>query len=286
MPLGAIVSGGIGLLRDQRSRSRLGRQISTGHRLDNRYSLEKEEALYARAMERGLTPQEYYGSSAPGAPGVSGGAQVLGNQSNQARMQATQLAADAAGKAADRAVQKDIAKIHADASVKSAVLGSTATQEAATTAATASVAVARLNNLLREREITLKEQEYNEVIVPAAAEKLLRSKQETKRMINEVATTTPKWKRWEVLTKLGFDNTIQNMIINRHGIDPTNPESMSNISKEKFEKILGLMLGASSRSYREFSGIGKTVKSFYEWLYNLPKSEVDFTGPTLGSGPP
>ena len=59
--------------------------LRLGHRLDNkhyreRYTQEKNFD-WRQARKRGLTAQEFYGSpvSGGGSPGVSGGAQVLGN---------------------------------------------------------------------------------------------------------------------------------------------------------------------------------------------------------------
>ena len=88
-----------------------------------------------------MTPQEYYGSPAPGVGGPSGGAQVLGNMATQEGIANRQIFASALGAAADREVQKrgqdvqlEQTRIQAEAQVKSAELGAGATKEASTKA--------------------------------------------------------------------------------------------------------------------------------------------------------
>ena len=294
MPWGAIASGGMSLLRDTLGNSRNRRNVRYGHELDNRYSLEREGELYNRAMERGLTPQEYYGSPAPGAPGVSGGAQTLGNASNQQTMQTTQLMAEAAGKAADRAVmrrgqdtQKEVAEIQAEAQTSAAETAADASRENTKDTVTTNLAIARLNNLIKSRQLDLSEREFNEVTLPAAAANIGLTEQQTKKVIQEVMTSAPDFVRGNILLTMGFDNTLQNMVLKRFDVDPTSTKSMQKLSDDEYEKILTIMLGYSSRIRRELSGTNISIKDAINWLIeNSTKRDPDIVRNPPLSGPP
>lgn len=270
MPFGKL-SGALGFgktVKDlfSNTRSRRRSDLRYGHFMDQQFSLGTEAAMWSRAQERGLTPQEYYGSSAAGAPSVSGGAQVLGNNETVMAKQRLETAAMLGNAEQERRNRKEVAEIQADAQVQSAEIGSEATQEAAKTGAVANVAIARLRNLIEARKVDLSEREFNEVTLPAAAANLKMKEQEVKKAVHEVATSAPSFVRGNILLTMGFDNTMQNMVLKRFAIDPTSVKSMQALSKKQFEHIMTVMLGYSSSVGRETRGIGKTASDLVSWI--------------------
>ena len=282
--LGEILSGGAALYTALEGSGSRRRDVRLGHEYDLDFSLRKEDELWKRAKARGLTPQEYYGSSAAGGAGggVSGGAQVLGNSKTHVQTAKMQALTQLGNAAAERQTRLDVARVQADAQKYSADKA----YQGVGDQIVGNVAIQELRNLIEQQKFNLNERTFKEVTLPAAQEKLRKTKQEVNKLLNEVATSTPKWQRWKVLTQLGFDNTIQNMLINKHGIDPTSKESMQGISDQKFKAILAAMIANSSYSFKEFSGIGTSLKTFFEWLQSLPKANLEglmktptFTGP-------
>lgn len=271
--LGAAV--GSKLLGSGASGSKVKRHL----RWENRYFFRRERELYHRAVDRGLTPQEYYGSPAPGVSGPSGSmAATLGNAENQAAIAGSEIAAQAFGKSQDRAVLKRgqdtqlaVAKLQAGAQIESAKIGAGATKEAATITQTGQVAIARLRNLLEERKISLAEKEFDKVTLPAAEANIGLTREQIKVAVNQIATTTPEFIRGNILLQMGFDNTMQNMILKRHDVDPTSVKSMQSLSSEEFESLMTLMLGYSSAIGRETRGIASTANDLVSYILGLVK---------------
>ena len=249
--------------------------LQQGHEQDVKWSLHKENELWSRAEARGLTPQEYYGSAAPGAGGTSGGGQVLGSQTNVQN----QLKYDMYNKEMDRKTTLGVARINADAQKYSADQSRQATQDQVT----GNVAVQELRNLMEDRKINILEREFEEIRLRAAQASLDLTREQIKKAVNEVVTSTPKYQREMKLLSMGFDNTIQTMILNRAGV--SDPKDMSKLTEEEYEALLQTMLGHSSTLGRELKGIVQSVKDLINFLQGLPKKDNPFSGPTIGSAP-
>ena len=268
-------------------RAVLGRAFSRGdarrgHQLDNRFSLEKEQTLYDRAMARGMTPQEYYGSSAPGTTGPSGGAQVLGNATQQSVGEAAKMAFDATQRDADRKVTMR----GQDAQVEAAKYSADQSRQATQDTVVGSVSVQQLRNMMEDRKLTILERDFEEIRLRAAAEQLELTKQEVKIATNKAATTTPKWEREMKLYSMGFDNVLQTMQLDRAGIEDL--RDISKLSDSEYAALLQTIIGNSSTIARELKGVVRSVKDLYQWLKNLPKEDTLniqewMSGPTLGS---
>lgn len=244
--------------------------LRAGHRADNRYFKQRmlwqtpyeDRFHWNKARKRGLTPQEYYGSGAPGyssPSGPSGGAAVLGNMVSSANASSKALVSSAIQGAADRAtelkkteMQTEAQKYVADTQARTAtgnVEKQTSTQ----------MKIAEMENAIKDRKVTLDEKSYNRVTLPQAAATLQKTKQETKKLINEVATTTPAFLRSMKLLSMGPDNTIQTALLNGLKIDITNKEQMAKLSTEEFGRLMSILFAAGSGVTKNVHGVAGLV---------------------------
>ena len=248
--VGGAIGGALGLGNDS---------VKSGHKYDLRYSLRKEEELWNRSQERGLTPQEYYGSPAAGGAGggLSGGAQTLGSIQEgtqqavmQSQQQKTQLAI--AERQAESA--ENVARIQAGASQYS----TDKTFEAA------------MNNY------NLKRDEYLNVTVPQAAANLGKTEQETKKLINEVATSKPKFVRLMKLMSMGLDNTLVHLATSATGLDIGDPEVVANMNEDERAKLTAAIMSARSTFKTEVSGAQETINQYLDALVEDNANVADY----------
>lgn len=283
MGLGNLIGGGLGAFLGGPAGYALGSSLGSnfdggerrqqqkkGLEYENRYFLEREQELYRRGVvERGLTPQEYYGSPAPGQSGPGGTVgQTLGNQSNVQNQLNTQVA-----------MELYKTKMQTDAQIKVANIGRQGTQDTVA----GNVAVQELRNLVEQQKVDLTRRQLEEVAIPAAAAQIGLTEEQIKVAINEIATSDPSFKREITLLTMGFDNTLQNMILRKNGVTL---ENMHKLSDEKYAALMAEMLGYSSKIGRELRGVVQSAADLIRALQDLPRQKIDFTGPTIGSGPP
>lgn len=224
---GAILGGVTGDWASERGASR-----------DYDYSLKKEDALYARAQERGLTPQEYYGSNAPGSANVSGSGQVLGNSLNTGIAAGTQAAMQAREKEKDRENAKEIAEIQAGATMRGQ---DTQAQIAA-------------------NQLALENRKFTEIALRESASKLNLQEQQIAIAVNEVTTSSPKWEMMMKNLTMGPDNMWVQSYIEHTGINPiTDPESFKKLPKEERKKFLLGFLAYGSATQKEMMGISSLL---------------------------
>ena len=262
----ALLGGGAAILGSGGSRG----DVAAGLRMEMNTSMQKEAGLWARAQQRGLTPQEYYGSSAAGANNVSGSAaSTLGNAATEKRKLASTMLTEAYQRGQDRKNALDIAKVQADATKTAASTAAGAQTESATITQTGQVAIAQLRNILEDRKVKVTERQFEEITLPAAAANLALTTAQVEKAVNEIATSAPDFVKEKILLQMGFENTIQNMVLKRHGLDPTSELSMKSISDDKYAQILTEMLGASSAVGRELRGLATTAHEIVQRLMNF-----------------
>ena len=230
-----------------------------GHRYDLRYSLRKEEELWNRAQERGLTPQEYYGSPAAGGAGggVSGGAQTLGNI-NAANTSALTARQQMETQLATTKMQTDAQKYAADKQFGASTYSTDKTFEAAMA------------------NFGLKRDEYLNVTVPQAAAQLGKTEQETLKLINDVATSTPKFKRLMKLMSMGLDNTLVHLATSSTGLDIGDPEVVANMSEDDRAKLTAAIMSARSTFKTEVSGAQETINAYLDALIDDNANVADY----------
>ncbi|NNE63031.1 MAG: hypothetical protein HKN34_03010 [Gammaproteobacteria bacterium] len=199
-----------------------------------RYDRRQERHFYNIAtQERGLTPQEYYGSPAPGGSSTAG-VQMMGN----AHAQNMQALGDA-----QAATQLGVAKIQADAQKYSA--DKAAGEKSA------------------DRDQRIKE--YENIHLPQAQEQLKKTRAETEKIVNDVATSDPKFVRAVKLLSMGPANMAATIVLEKYGVK--DPAELEKLSTEEKRLLLTEMLGNESVARKEIQGlIELSEQKLKDWI--------------------
>lgn len=226
-----------------------------GASIDSRAKLGQEAELYSRAQERGLTPQEYYGSPAPGNPSSSGAGQVIGNQANAMSSQMSQAMLQSKEREKDRQNAKEIAGIQAGVQ--------TAGQEN--------------QAQIAANKLALEKQQFSEIALKESAAKLKINEQQLSKAVNEAVTSSPKWQLMLKNLSMGPDNMWVQSYLEHTGINPiTDPEAFKKLPKEERKKFLLGFLAYGSHTQKEAAGIGS--------LLGMTDSNTEHQGiPLLGA---
>ena len=120
--------------------------------------------------------------------------------------------------------------------------------------------------------------------LPAAEANIGLTREQIKIAVNEIATSAPEFIRGNILLQMGFDNTMQNMILKREGVDPTSTKSMQRLSQKEFERVMTMMLGYSSAIGRETRGVASTAKDLVNYVFDLVKGFTPDQSSKLGPG--
>lgn len=238
--VGGSILGGMMGKKAGRSNAKLGAQ------LDYERDMKTEASLWQRAEERGLTPQEYYGSGAPGsATGASGSAQVIGNQQNAMAQQMGQLGQQAALTVSENQKNRDNAKEIAAIQAGAQKYGTDKQFE---------VAMGRLH---------LDTRQYLEIQIPQAAANINKTEHETMRLVNEIATSDPKFVKAMKIMTMGSDNSYGLAIQKMLGIDISDDKQMQSLSADQRSKLLAGLLSGGSTAAKELAGFSGSIE---QWL--------------------
>ena len=227
------------------------RQIRLGYQLEGDAHKTRRAGDFDFAESKGLTPQEFYGSGAAGGSPTGGSAQVLGNSASQQKLQERDRIYDATQKSMDRAVQMR----GQDAQLQSTQIAANASQANASTSAEASKYSANIQKAIADGRLSLDRDSFNQISLPAAAANLEMTEQQTRKLIEETATATPKFQRSQKLLSMGVDNTIQTALLQRFGVDITSKSEVAALSDDQFQNILAVLLASGSHAQREGAGI-------------------------------
>ena len=230
---------------------------------DYRSKAKYEDLMHSRAMDRGLTEQEYYGSPAAGGAttgGPGGAGAVLGNERSFQDFFGKSLMM----RGQDIELQKT--KMQTDAAIETAKISAGATTGAATIGAGASRYAADIQKRIAENKLELSNREFNQVTLPAAAANIGKTEQETKKLINEVVTSTPEFQRSKILLQMGVENTIQTALLQRFGVDITSKEAMAKLTDQQFRNVLAVLVGVGSHANRELQGLGSAATGLLDKL--------------------
>jgi hypothetical protein len=282
--LGSIVSGIFGSSDNKRTLRSNARQAE----LDRQWNAEQSELAHERALERtilgndldmenqkemfdyrinqgkeaGLTPYEMFMGPAGGAGGgTTGSGSVLGNQPGQLAAAQMQARAQAASNrtellAAQMQNRTQLAQsaISAAAQLGTAKIQSGANIESSNISADASKYKTDLDFLMNSRKLALTRERFNRIDLPQAAANIGKTYQETKELINRVATSDPEFMVMMKRLQMGPQNVLVEYAINNFGFNPLDKESVQNASNEKKRNFLGLVLGSQSVAVREAFG--------------------------------
>jgi hypothetical protein len=227
-----------------------------GASIDNKSYQQRDQYDWQMAKDRGLTPQEFYGSSASGGSSTSGSGAVLGNASTNANI------ADKISRQEDRKIQERAqdtqlaaAKISADASIKSSEISAGANRYSSDKSYSSSTYSTNINKAIADQNFSLQSKSFKQVTLPAAAANLKKTEQETQVIINNVVTSTDKFKRSQLLLSMGVDNSVNTMLQKRFGVDITSQKQMQNLSEDQFRNVLAVFMAAGSHVNRELQGL-------------------------------
>lgn len=257
-----------------------------------KYGLRKTDKYqWRQAQNRGLTPQEYYGSPAPGnTGGGDSAAATLGNAGAQEGMARRQSAIDASESALDRATQLEITRMQTDAQKYSADTAAGATTGAAKISAEAQMYQAEIQSAIAQNRLTFDEKTYSTVLLPGAMAQLDLTRKQAQKVVNDIATSDPKFVEAMKMLSMGTDNMVATMLAQSEGVNK--PSDILKFDVEKRKAIIASMIAASSNSRKELEGlwtlISDNAKGFWgtfmpEFLGNVdtPGQETSKLGELL-----
>lgn len=240
--------------------------VRMGHSEDTRSFKERDIYSWNQAKSRGLTPQEFYGSSASGGSSSSGGANVLGNSQDKQQQLKQQQSQETSERQKDRITQIAQTKMQTDTQKQVAEIQTGTTRRGQDiTQSTAAKALS-----LSREQLNLSKQ--------TVAAQLKISEQQLVTATNQTITSAPKWQRMMKLLTMGPDNVFATAYMEMEGIDPTMKGGLDHLTKLQKKRFLDGLIAYKSRTAGEISGLAR--------LFGLSNpSENTYTGPpTLGAG--
>jgi hypothetical protein len=248
-------------------------------RYGNEQDLLNQQAMFDyridQGLKHGMTEYEMFTGGAVGAGGgTSGSGAMLGNNYSQAAQQEMQMnqqmkmqtignVAELAKTAMQVEGQKEVAGIQAGATIGSAQLSASTQQN-----------IANLQNAMAEKKLKLDQELFDQVTLPAAAEQLKLTEQQTLKAINEVTTSNEKFVLMMKRLSMSADNVLMEFAQNYLGIDATNRDQVSKLSEAKKQKFTSLVASLKSNIFAETAGLQSS---------NVMQNAGNFIGNTVGA---
>lgn len=202
-----------------------------------------------RGLEHGMTPYEMFmGPAAGGGGGTSNLGATLGNAASQQEIASKQRNQEITQRALDRATTLQQTKMQTDAQVKTAEISAGASIQNTQTQT-------RTQQLIANNQLSLNQKTYENVTLPEAAARINKTEAETKKLLNEVATSTPDFVKFMKMLSMGVDNTLSAFVQNMDGYNLVDPESVKKIPVHKRAEILSLMLAIQSGTLKNVKGL-------------------------------
>jgi hypothetical protein len=267
----AAISGGAsifgGVLGNNSSKKRTKRSheynkelLTLGNQLDMDNQKEMFDYRIQQGLDAGLTPWEVYGGPAGGAGGgTTGSGQVLGNNATQidaAAMQAEQqriqqgvgLLADLAKTEMQIEGQKDVAEIQNEGSLA-----------VANVSATTQTAIAEMRNAIEKGRLDLDTRQFEEIALDIAEAELNISREQYKKVKNEVTTSSPAFQREMKRLSMGLDNLLVEYAIKKFGVDPTSSRAdFLKIPEKDREAFYDFVMMGRSKIFTESKGLSES----------------------------
>ena len=225
-----------------------GSQARKGMRYDRR----QENRMYQTARQRGLTPQEYYGS--PAAGGIeSTGTQIMGNShgkmmdslaksENAVALQMTKMQTDAQKYSADKAAEAQ--GYSADKSFEGV-----------------------MEKLKWDKHV------FRHVTLPQATKAMKKTQQEINKLVNEVATSEPAWQKMMKYMTMGPENVLSYVMTEMAGLQDL--DKLKGLSTAEKAELLQAMMAMGSVSAKEFAGTQWTAHKFFDAFGKALNDSVD-----------
>ena len=232
-------------------------QMVLGNELDLQNQKDMFDFRMGRARGAGLTNVEAFGSPAAGAGGgTTGSGQTLGNAASSQAI-------------ADRQIDKDHKlawqKTVADnmTALQQTKMQTDAQKDVAETQVGATTRGQDIQKEIADRDFNLRRDQYLNVTLPEAAANIGKTKQETRKLINETATSDKKFVTAMKQLSMGPANLLVELTMRHHGI-ALNDNSFKALPKQDREAILGQILALSSKAYTEGKGAAALGKGAVE----------------------
>lgn len=228
-------------------------------RLGNREDLRNQNLAYdhrlTRMKEYGLTPTEMFGSPASGSGGgTSGTGSTLGNMASQQAMQASQqrqernqqmrqlaatLSTDLAKTKMQTDTQKEVAELQTGATTRGQDI-----------------------NMKIAQNVLELDRDKLDLEVKKANSLIGMQDQKTAKLINEVATSDPKFQLFMKQLSMGKENLLVELTMQHEGINIQG--DFKNLPKEKRQAIINRLIALSSTVYQEGSGVKAVAEQAVE----------------------
>ena len=234
----------------RRNQAAILQQMKVGNQLD----LDNQKAMFNYRMQQGadmgLTPVELFGSPASGSGGgTSGSGATLGNSMNQQQMQASQL---------DQQFQQQMQTlgVQAATSLEQTKMQTDAQRDVAKIQSGDTRRGQDINQEIAQQTLALKREELQNTVRQTTA-LIGKTAAETRKVINEVATSDAKFVTAMKQLSMGPANLLVELTLRHHGI-ALSDESFTKLPETKRQEILDQLLALSSTAYVEGQG-GKAL---------------------------
>ena len=224
--------------------------VNLGNNLDLRNQREMFDYRLAAGEERGLTAVELFGSpaSSPGG-GTTGSGATLGNAASQQAMQSQQLEQQ------NRLSLQQLG-IQTGAQLQQTKMQTDAQKEVARIQSGVTERGQDINQEIAQQTLALKREELQNTVRQTTA-LIGKTEAETRKVVNEVATSDPKFVTAMKQLSMGPANLLVELTLRHHGI-ALSDESFTNLPETKRQEILDQLLALSSTAYVEGQG-GKAL---------------------------
>ena len=296
---GAVLGAGLGLINNSRQRRADRRMSQQSHAqimeqmtLGNKQDLQNQQNMFDYRMNAaraaGLTAVEAFGSPASGAGGgTTGSGATLGNAASQQAIVDKQNAQQR-----NTALQSKI--IDATTALQTTKMQTEAQKEVAGMQTGATTRGQDINQKIAENTLNL-ERDKLEVERNKAASLIDMQKQQTEKLVTEIALNDKKWLLAMKQLSMGPQNLLTELTMRHHGINLSD-DSFASLPKEKRTEILNEIIALSSKFRIEQSGLAalgektvegakETVYSVFEILQNASRDIRNKIGDLLGNGP-
>lgn len=253
-------------------------ELTLGNEMDMSNQKEMFDYRISQGRRAGMTAYEMFMGPAAGAGGgTSNSGATLGNAANQRGMQVQQLNMQRRENQLDRETDLARTMMQANAQLQSsknsmiASLGSSAIGAGANVygsnkSADASIASSNISagasryqtdmaTAMKQGQLNLSREQYENMLLPAAQAQLKLTKAQTEKALNEIATSKPEFVRQMKKWSMGVENMMTEYFATTYGIDITNPESIKKIPQNKRKEFLAAVMGFQSNIAKESAGI-------------------------------
>ena len=255
-------------------------QITLGNKLDIDNQKEMFDYRINQGIDAGMTPYEMYMGPAAGAGGgTTGSGQTLGNAGANFQTQA-KVAAD------QREMQREENQRDRLTSLAQTAMQTDAQRDVAQISHDATIGSSQLNLAGVKERIAFDEKVFQQTTLPESAAAIAKTEAETKKAINEIATSDKDFVLYMKKLSMGPDNMIAEMYQQIHNIDVTNGSDLRKLPMETRQKLLSGAIALKAKLNTELSFLAEGADNALEALWRIVSNPVGLQkqiSPSLGN---